>query len=120
MALMWEMYQQRKIRSAENSSTDAKLKANNVGQSLMMLEDKMDTLALTCQALWELVRDNTKLNENDILDKIEEIDLRDGKKDGKIGSMATTCKKCGRNVSNRHTKCFYCGDETLKEHVFHL
>jgi rubrerythrin len=43
-----------------------------------------------------------------IMNKIEEIDLRDGKADGKE-SQPTVCPDCGHTISKRRSNCFYCG-----------
>ena len=40
-----------------------------------------------------------------------EIDLRDGKADGKITAHPLRCPSCDRVSSSRHAKCLYCGQE---------
>ncbi|MFO1519712.1 MAG: hypothetical protein U1F57_08650 [bacterium] len=39
-----------------------------------------------------------------------EIDLQDGKLDGKLKRKPLECKKCQRVVSPRYVKCPYCGE----------
>jgi hypothetical protein len=73
------------------------------------LEQKLDHLALLCQAQWELMRDNTALTEADIQAKAQEIDLRDGQADGKMGSSRRPCSNCQRVLHQRHDHCLYCG-----------
>ncbi len=116
--MLWEMYQQRGIRAAESSASRAESKAQNVGRTIRLLEGKVDALALTCQAMWELLRDRSKLTEDDLIAKVNEIDLRDGREDGKMSTDAIPCSNCGRMVSKRHERCMYCGEDVEKEHAF--
>ncbi len=82
------------------------------------LSRRLDQLTLATMAMWELIRDQTALSENDLLDKMQEIDLRDGKADGKLVSGIKTCKACNRPVNPRHKKCLYCGAELQKDSAF--
>ena len=45
--------------------------------------------------MWELLREHSELSENDIENKILEIDNRDGRIDGKIATQTKTCQACG-------------------------
>jgi hypothetical protein len=82
------------------------------------LEDRVDKLLLACTALWELLRDRTDLTEDDLLAKVQEVDLRDGQADGKITKTVKKCPACGRTMSPRHRQCLYCGAEDLDVGVF--
>lgn len=82
------------------------------------LEERLDKLLLVCSALWELLRDRTDLTEDDLLAKVQEVDLRDGTADGKISKTIKKCPKCGRTMSPRHKKCLYCGEEELNTSAF--
>lgn len=48
-----------------------------------------------------------------ILAKIKEIDLRDGKLDGKL-TRQHICNGCSRPIAPRHVKCLYCGEAVDK------
>lgn len=51
-----------------------------------------------------------------LIEKIEEIDLRDGKLDGKY-TPTNTCGNCSRTIAPRHSKCVYCGAKIEKNSV---
>ncbi|MCA3006104.1 MAG: hypothetical protein IOD15_12205 [Phycisphaerales bacterium] len=76
------------------------------------LEQRVDRLTLLNAALWELLRDRAKLTEADLVNKVQEIDLRDGRSDGRIRSTPKVCDACGRTISSRHQRCLYCGGHT--------
>ena len=116
--MFWEIYQQSRIHDANVTAANAVSKAQNVGYSIRQLEDKVDSLALTCQALWEILRDRTSLTEEELEAKVNEIDLRDGRADGRMGNTDKKCAKCDRTLNSRHARCMYCGESTDKDHVF--
>ncbi len=82
------------------------------------LEEKVDKLALICRAAWEIVRDHYGLSDEDLLNKVKEIDLLDGVLDGKVAPAPKACPKCGRAVSRRHMRCIYCGAEAFTDTPF--
>ena len=82
------------------------------------LEEKVDKLALICRATWEIVRDHYGLSDDDLLNKVKEIDLLDGVLDGKVTIAPKTCSKCGKVVSRRHMRCIYCGADALGDTPF--
>jgi hypothetical protein len=116
--MLWEIYQQSRIRDASAAATRAESKAQIVTYTIDQLEDKIDSLALTCQSLWEILRDQTGLTEEELTAKVNEIDLRDGLRDGKMGSGGEPCTKCGRVLSKRHMRCMYCGEPVERQHAF--
>ena len=73
------------------------------------LEDNIDRLTLITQALWELLQKKLGIEESELTLLIEEIDLRDGRLDGKISKTPQKCSKCNQSVSVKTNVCFYCG-----------
>ena len=94
------------------------LKASAIHLQIRYLEDRLDKLLLVNMAMWELLKDRTELTEEDLLAKVQEVDLRDGQADGKISKTVAKCPKCGRTMSPRHKKCLYCGASKLKVEAF--
>ena len=82
------------------------------------LEDRIDRLALICMAMWSLIRSETNLTEEQLLERVREIDLMDGEEDGKITRQVTQCSRCNRPMSSRHTRCIYCGSDALVASAF--
>ena len=82
------------------------------------VEKKLESLALACQSLWEILQEHTKISEEDLMAKMEEVDIRDGKMDGRISPRAEACQNCNRKTSRRRTNCLYCGHENTGGEVF--
>lgn len=116
--MFWEFYQSSRISRVGRAAKRASLRADQTLAQTQRLEDKVDGLALACQALWELQRDNSGLTEQQLEEKMEEVDMRDGRLDGMLSSVVDKCAKCGRKTSRRRPRCLYCGSEVEKSEVF--
>jgi hypothetical protein len=73
------------------------------------LEDQVDRLTLASMAFTELLRDRLGVPQAEIEGKMHEIDLRDGRLDGKLSRPAPVCPTCQRVNSPHRTACLYCG-----------
>lgn len=80
------------------------------GRTLEM-ERKVKRLKMIAQALWEIVRDQSQLTDQQVEERIKEIDLRDGQEDDSISAIPLKCPTCGRVSSSKHWKCLYSGLE---------
>ncbi len=78
------------------------------------LERKVYRMELAHRAMWEMIRDATKLTEGDLESRMKEIDLRDGVEDSQITSVPLRCPACKRVASSKHWRCLYCGQEFEK------
>lgn len=100
------------------ASDDVTRTAKSVEELRKATDDKIDRLALVCRAMWELLRDSGGFSEEALLEKVREVDLRDGALDGRVRTPPQRCSKCGRTVSRRHRRCIYCGAEGLMDTAF--
>lgn len=82
------------------------------------LEDRLERLSLVCMAMWSLLQDKTNLTEEDLLQRVQMLDLMDGTADGKATRTVQKCHKCGRTMSPKHRKCLYCGASETHESAF--
>lgn len=82
------------------------------------LQQRLEKLSLCCQALWELLKDNTSLTEEDLAIKMTELDLQDGKLDGRLGKQILVCPNCERRGNSKRNTCLYCGFALPKHFVF--
>ena len=47
---------------------------------------------------------------SELIERIKEIDLSDGKMDGKARRSVMECPHCNRTISMRYQRCIYCGE----------
>lgn len=103
---------------ADLEASQAKRKADMAAESVRQLQSRIERLSMVCQAMWELLRERAKLTDEDVIKKMQQIDLRDGVADGKMTRQTLVCPECGRNVSSRREQCLYCGTWLAKDNLF--
>ncbi len=78
------------------------------------LESDVERLLLITEALWSLLKEQHGYDEQELVRRIVQIDLRDGKLDGRVpASPPKACPKCGRTVGRRKTRCLFCGEPMI-------
>jgi hypothetical protein len=125
MELFWEMFQQSRIASARRDASEAKTEAASsradVAQNSRQVRDldyAIDRIALASQAMWELVSSRLGLTEEELREKMNEIDLRDGEADQRMTDRVIDCLGCGRKANVRRDRCIYCGATVPKPMPF--
>jgi hypothetical protein len=89
-------------------------------EALAQMNRRIDRLSLACQAMWELLREKADVNEDQLRDKILEVDLRDGATDGKMSPTIQECTHCKSKTNSRRPTCIICGVELPKKHQFEV
>ena len=107
-------------QSAGRSGERAAHKVQNLQAQIRILEANLAKSLMINEALWEILKEKAKLTDEHLNEKLYQIDMRDGKLDGKNQrAEPTNCPNCNRAVSPRHPACIYCG-HVIDESVFHL
>jgi hypothetical protein len=107
-----------------NSFPPPKGAADGMGQAInsldkvTRLEISIDRLLLINRALWEIIQERFQLTEEILKDKVSEIDLRDGKLDGRLKKGVKKCDRCNRMLNPRHKTCIFCGYPVQDVDVF--
>ncbi len=109
--ILWDLRQEWRINEAQDRADGAARQADNAKMENRYLRRSVERLALANMAMWELVCQRLGLTDEQLMRKMEEIDLRDGVRDGRITEGATVrpCLNCGRKQSARQERCMYCG-----------
>jgi hypothetical protein len=78
------------------------------------LEGQVERLLLVTEALWTILKEQHGFDEQDLLRRIVQIDLKDGRLDGRVAaSPPEACPKCQRPVSRKSVRCMFCGEPML-------
>ncbi len=96
---------------AQIDSQQARNMAQESGLSAEKANRNIERLYMVVQAMWELLAEKTGLTHADLDAKVKEIDLRDGRLDGKDSTQTIpcVCKQCGRTILSGLTSCTWCG-----------
>jgi hypothetical protein len=107
--LFWNLRQQQQIGAVRAKADSARADSEVHETALADLTQRFDRLALVTQALSELLFERAHVSEADLAAKIDEIDMRDGTRDGRVSAASQSCPKCHRQVAGHRTTCLYCG-----------
>ena len=116
--LFWELRQQHMIRDAQSAAAEGRHQADRAKWDAQDLEERLEKLTLVCRALWSLVQEKTGLTEEDLNQRVRELDAMDGQADGKLNAKAPKCPHCGRTISPKHGRCLYCGASDVSRTAF--
>jgi len=94
---------------APSAGSAAATQALNNRTQIKELSEQVERLSLLNQAMWELLSGKLGFTDADLERLAAEIDLRDGKSDGKISQTPVRCPSCSRVNNSRHGQCMYCG-----------
>lgn len=104
--------------------TMARQRANAVGDSATrtaaearrqgeLLQCDVEKLFMLTEALWTILKEKHGYTDAELVRRVNEIDLRDGRLDGKVANAtaAPDCTHCGRKIIGNRPVCLYCGAE---------
>ena len=108
MDFLWGYYQQG-LATATSTSERALTHVENIEDRMFRMERSIDQLKLVNVAITEMLVHRLGVAESEIINKIKEVDLRDGIQDGKFSSGVPLCPRCHRRYNSKLHKCQYCG-----------
>jgi hypothetical protein len=74
------------------------------------LNERINSLAMIIRAMWALLEEQG-LSHEQLIAKLDELDMADGIDDGKMRRGAIDCPSCDSKVAPGLTKCQFCGAE---------
>ena len=106
---LWDLHQQNRLRALDLESSRARQDSRSGLQAAEELRAKLDRLELLCAAMGSLLQEHTGITGVQIEERIRELDMQDGRLDGRMPTVAKTCLTCGRAISGDRGWCMYCG-----------
>ena len=108
-SFLWDMRQALQIHQVRSDIRQANDEVRRARNENLDLDTSLERLALTCRAMWELLSEQLSLSEEALIDRVREIDLRDGRADGRMTSVPRPCSNCARINGSARPRCLYCG-----------
>lgn len=118
MGLIWDLWQHKQIGDASAAADTAASSAARASRDVTHIERRVERLALACQAMWELLSERTGVTEEELVQHMEAIDIRDGAVDGRMQSQVLICPTCKRRNNSRRPICMYCTHPIPRPHAF--
>jgi hypothetical protein len=72
------------------------------------VNERIDQLAMVVRGMWALLEEGGVTTEQ-LLAKLEELDMQDGVADGKVTLGPVDCPSCDSRVAPGLTRCQFCG-----------
>lgn len=114
MSTFWSV--SRGIAQASGDAARASGEAQRAQSRIADLEARCDRALLVCEALWTMMRDRLGIPEEELVQRVNDIDLSDGTLDGKVRRPnAHVCPQCNRTIAKRFPKCIYCGQPVVHD-----
>ena len=123
---IWDLFQQSQIsglsesqrsKARHDSYQDSKI--SMAGHDMRDLVQRHEQLKLVTMAMWTLLKEHSGLTENDLRKYIEQVDLMDGKLDGRINTKGQCkCSGCQRTLLTTALACPYCGTPLKRKSAF--
>ena len=107
--LLHDLHQERRLNEQAIDIAHAKGATARVRRETERLSATVERLRLAMAAMWELTRERHGLSDRELLDRIREIDLRDGVLDGRMKATPRECPGCQRVNKASRQACLYCG-----------
>lgn len=115
MSMFWSVVRGGSL-AASMEARAAQRSAGEAQAGLAEVEAHCDRAMLICEALFTILRDKLGVTEEELIQRVNDIDLSDGQLDGKAKkSSAVTCPKCDRTISKRFPRCMYCGQPIMHD-----
>jgi hypothetical protein len=112
---LWEVFREQQARSVRTDLNVISTGMHNIQESLQTdirnLAERIDQLTLVCRAMHEMLVHSGAYTDEAIKQKVLEIDMRDGVKDGKFTPPPKKCPKCDAMICRRFNRCLFCGYE---------
>lgn len=86
----------------------------NMEERLLEVEDRISKLLLVNAALYDVIKEKLNVTDEDIAQKINELNDKNFLLEQKTDQHVRKCRKCGKNLIQRRTVCVYCGMENDK------
>lgn len=101
---------------ASANASEAARRTAEVRTQSEAIQGDVERLFMITEALWTILKKEHGYSDEDLGLLIQEIDLRDGKLDGKVSKQQNpTCPECNRTLIGRHQMCLYCGAAVARD-----
>ncbi len=75
-----------------------------------LLKQDVERLLMITEVLWTILKEKHGYDDNELIRRVTEIDLRDGRLDGRVAAEPPPeCPYCHHVMTKHRPVCMYCG-----------
>lgn len=109
-----DLIQDFRIADAATTAESVRNKSAHLENELGRLKRQVQRLQLVCEAMWELLREEHNLEDQQLADRIQQV-----AKSQELNSRRTVvCTSCQRENASTIQKCLYCGELLSDANMF--
>jgi len=98
------------ILNLQSDTNAARADAREAQTATELMKHDINRLLMITEALWGFLKKEHGYSVEELIQAINEIDMRDGELGGRPGGSAPViCPACGRANSGKRPLCIYCG-----------
>lgn len=97
------------------AAVQAGAKADRAQTAAQNLEDRLERALMTMEAMWNLLSERLGVTDEELQERMVELDLCDGHLDGRVRRPVLECAACKRRVPRRFHQCMYCGADVERD-----
>lgn len=72
-------------------------------------KSRYERLLLITEALWEFIKKENNYTDENLIEMVNSIDCKDGKRDGRVLLTPKKCPSCNKTMERLSNVCLYCG-----------
>jgi len=118
---LFDLHQSAEIVDTKAAQSETRGRVTDLDDERRDLERRYERLRLVTIAMWALLKEHSGLTESDLRKYVNQVDLIDGKLDGKLSRNkgVIECQKCDRRILKSALVCVYCGHANSGGDSFH-
>ena len=98
------------------TAAEARSQASSAVSKVAGLEEDVNHLLMVVESLSEMLKDKHGYSDADLAQRVADIDMRDGKLNGRATKKAAqACSHCGRKMLRRKPTCVYCDKSSIRD-----
>lgn len=103
--------------TARSDAREARSNARETKSEVYFLKQELERQLMISEALWRFMKREFDLSDEDLFQKVLEIDAEDGRVDGKVSRQdgPKKCRVCNKTLPNRKNFCIYCGERYARD-----